>query len=122
MEKANGILSSENDLVVIAQELGSEVKEAKDVDFASFSIPEIGLEPAVVGTVTSIGEGEVSSAVKGNNGIYVVQVTSSTESTNADIITERDRLNTSLSYRADFQAYEAIRNSVEIEDKRSKFY
>ena len=35
---------------------------------------------------------------------------------------QQKRLAQSLGYRANYQAYEAQRNAVEIEDNRAKFY
>ncbi|NQU54459.1 MAG: SurA N-terminal domain-containing protein [Bacteroidetes bacterium] len=122
IEKANAALAGKTDLTAIATELGSTVKNAAGIDFNAFSIPGLGLEPAVVGTVTNLDVDKISEAVAGNNGVYIVKVTSIDEGTQEDVANEQVRLAQSLSFRANSQAFEAHRSSVEIVDKRAKFY
>ena len=116
-EKAEG-----NDMDAIASALETEVKDANNLGFNSFSIPGVGSEPAVIGTLSSLEKDQVSAPVRGNNGVFIVKVISIQEGTNEDLEAEQQRLAQSLGYRANYQAYEAQRNSVEIEDKRAKFY
>ncbi len=122
MEKASEALADEDDMVVIAQELGSEVLKAENINFASASIPGVGMEPKLTGKATTLEEGQLSGPVKGNNGVYIVQVTEISEGGNTSLAAERQTLTRNLAYRADMQAYEAIKEAAEIEDKRSKFY
>ncbi len=121
-EKANAAMSGKTDLSAIATELGSTVKNAASIDFNAYSIPGLGLEPAVVGTVVSLNVDQVSKPISGMNGVYIVKVTSVNEGVKNDIAAEQVSLAQSLSLRANSQAFEAHRNSVEIVDKRSKFY
>jgi len=122
MEKASEALANEDDIVVIAQELGSEVQKAENTNFASVSVPGAGMEPKLIGKATTLEEGQLSNPVKGNNGVYIVQVTEITEGDNTSLAAERQTLTRNLAYRADLQVYEAIKNAADIEDKRSKFY
>jgi peptidyl-prolyl cis-trans isomerase D len=123
IEKANAALSGKTDLAAIASELESTVQNVASIDFNAFSIPGLGLEPAVIGTVTTLDVDQISKAIAGNNAVFVVKVTSVDESNEeGDIAAEQTRLAQTLSNRANSQAFEAHRNSVEIVDKRSKFY
>ncbi|NQU84273.1 MAG: SurA N-terminal domain-containing protein [Mariniphaga sp.] len=122
IDKASGVLNGENDIIVIAQELGSEVNTAQNINFSLVSIPNVGLEPAVIGTVASLEEGKISVPVKGNNSVYIVEVTETIVGTIANIASEQQSITQNIAYRADLQAYEAIKNAAEIEDRRSKFY
>lgn len=122
MEKAGVALAGKTNLEVIASELGSTVKNAVGIDFNAFSIPGLGVEPAVIGTVTNLEVDNISGAISGNNGVYIVKVTSVDEGTEEDVANEQLRLAQNLSFRANSQAFEAHRNSVEIVDKRAKFY
>lgn len=63
---------------------GSFVNTAENVTFATPSIPNIGNEPKVVGTALSLGQGETSGLIEGNNGMYIVQVTGVTEASDLD--------------------------------------
>ncbi len=111
-----------NDLEAIASSLDTEVKDATGLTFNSFSIPGVGSEPAIIGTLASLEKDQVSAPVKGNNGVFLIKVISITEGTDEDVEAEQKRLAQSLGYRANYQAYEAQRNAVEIEDNRAKFY
>ncbi|WP_159517658.1 peptidylprolyl isomerase [Sunxiuqinia indica] len=110
------------DFEAAASALNTEVKDANGITFNSTSIPSIGLEPAVIGTMTTLSQDETSSPVVGNSGVYLVKVISKTEGSDENVQAEQQRLNQALSYRAAYQAYEAQKNAVEIEDKRAKFY
>lgn len=122
MNKASEALTDEDDMVVLAQELGSEVQTAENINFASVSVPGAGMEPGLIGKATALEEGQLSDPVKGNNGVYIVQVTEITEGNNISLAAEQQTLTQNLAYRTDMQAYEAIKNAAEIEDRRSKFY
>ncbi|MCK5729951.1 MAG: SurA N-terminal domain-containing protein [Draconibacterium sp.] len=121
-EKVNIALAGKTDLSVIAAELESTVKNAANIDFNTFSIPGLGLEPAVIGTIISLNVDQISSPVKGNNGVYVVKITSINQDVEEDIANEQIRLAQVMYSRATSQSFEAHRSSVEIVDKRSKFY
>ena len=123
VEKANAVLAGKTDMEAIASELGSTVKNATNIDFNAYSIPGLGLEPAVIGSVASLDVDQISKAIAGNNAVFVVKVTSVTEEgIEGDVVAEQARLAQTLSIRANSQAFEAHRSSVEIVDKRSKFY
>lgn len=111
-----------NDLEAISQKLNTEVKDANGITFSSTSIPAVGMEPALIGTVTNMKQDQLSAPIIGNNGVFIAKVVSVNESADEDVATEKTRLVQSLGYRANYQAYETIRKSAEIEDHRAKFY
>lgn len=121
-EKIKTAAAGKTDLFDIAQTLGTTVQSASNVNFNSFSIPGVGVEPAVIGTVASIEPNVVPAPVKGNNAVFLVKVSSVTEGTDTDLTGEKNRLAQSIGYRAGFQAYDAHQKAVEIVDKRAKFY
>ena len=119
---ADKLKSAGSDLASAASRLSTEVKEASGINFNSFSIPSIGFEPAVVGTVCSLPEGKVSTPIEGNNGVYLAKVTSFTTSTDADLKGEKNRIAQTLGYRAGSQVFESLKKVSEVVDKRAKFY
>ena len=119
---ADKLKNAGSDLASVASKLSTDVKEAAGVNFTSFSIPSLGFEPAVVGTVCSLPEGKVSAPIEGNNGVYLAKVTSFTTNTDADLKGEKNRIAQSLGYRAGSQVFESLKKVTEIVDKRSKFY
>ncbi|RKD86066.1 peptidylprolyl isomerase [Mangrovibacterium diazotrophicum] len=114
--------ASSDDIDAIASTLGTEVKSAANIHFDLYSVPVIGVEPAVVGTVVSMEQGKISAPIKGNNGVYITKVVAINELNNTNAEAEKARLEQSLAYRANYQAYEAQRSAAEIDDRRAKFY
>jgi len=121
-EKLKNAASGQSDLASIASRLSTDVKEAAGVNFASFSVPALGFEPAVIGTVCTLPEGKISAPVQGNNGVYLTKVSSVSNGSNTDLKGEKIRLAQTLNYRAGGQVFESLKKVVDIEDKRSKFY
>ena len=111
-----------SDLATVASKLSIEVKEASGVNFTSFSVPGLGLEPAVIGAVCSLPEGKLSSPIEGNNGVYLTKVTSFTTGTDTDLKGEKNRLTQSINSQVSSQLFESLKKLAEIDDKRSKFY
>ncbi|HYQ58085.1 MAG TPA: SurA N-terminal domain-containing protein [Draconibacterium sp.] len=122
VEKVKAAISENADIASVATALDAEVQSASDINFITYSVPGIGLEPAVVGTATTLETGKISEPIAGNNGVFVVEVTSINEGAGADVATEKMRLAQTNAYRVSSELFEAYRNSVEIEDKRAKFY
>lgn len=121
-EKLNTAMAESTDLGAIANSMETEVQSANGINFNSFSIPGVGLEPEVIGTVATLDVDQISKPIKGNNGVFVVMVTSETQNPAGSIEAEQTRLAQTLNYRATSEAFTAHRNAVEIEDKRAKFY
>jgi peptidyl-prolyl cis-trans isomerase D len=122
VEKAKTVMNGKTDLDAIASELGTTVRNAANVNFTSIQIPGIGMEPKVVGTATNIPPDQISQPVEGNNGVYIVKVTSVNEGGDQDVENEKTRLAQNLTFRASSQAYNAHREKAEVEDHRAKFY
>ena len=123
VNKIKKSMTGNTDLLVLANELGTEVKNANDINFNSYSIPGEGLEPAVIGTVTSLNVDKVDGPIAGNNGVFVVQVTAKNDvPSTMSVKSEQMRLAQTLGYRAASSVIKTHRNAVEIEDKRAKFY
>jgi len=120
--KANEVLKNNSDITSVASALGTEVENATGVNFNSYSVPGMGLEPKVIGTVASIDVDKISAPIAGNSGVYIVMVTSENEGAGVNVAAEQSRLAQTNSYRVANQAFTTHRSSVEIEDKRAKFY
>ncbi len=122
-EKATAALEGDSDLHSIAGKLNTTVEKASDINFNSFQLSGVGLEPAVIGTASSLEVNQVSKPIVGNNGVFIVQVTSVNNPENMqDVASEQNRLAQSISYRTGSQVIKAHEDAVEIIDKRSKFY
>jgi peptidyl-prolyl cis-trans isomerase D len=121
-EKLKNASSGQSDLASVASKLSTTVKDASGVNFTSYSVPSLGFEPAVIGTVATLAEGKVSAPIQGNNGVYLAKVTTISNASNTDLKGEKSRLAQSMNYRAGGQVFESLKKEVDIVDKRSKFY
>ena len=82
-----------------------------------------GFEPNVVGAFYGVKQGQLSNPVVGNSGVYVVSTESIKETAAPkDLTALKKQLESQLQPRANFEAYNALKELAEIEDNRSKFY
>jgi len=96
--------------------------ESSAVSFSSFSVPGIGIEPQLIGAVSGTDEGVISRPVSGINGVFLFTVTNISEPDDFGIESARERLRVTFFNRSMSEPIQALRNSVKIEDMRSKFY
>lgn len=107
----------------IAQKVGAEVQSASGINFNSYQVPGAGFEPSLVALAAFSPANTVSNPVKGENGVYMVNVTGvSTQSNTPDVAAEKAQLIQSSQYKVDYKAFEALRAKSEIKDNRIKFY
>ncbi len=115
-------MAGKTDLASLASSLGSTVGKAQDINFESYSIPGLGIEPAIAGVASALEAGAVSAPFAGSNGVYVVKAVSVNKGIDNDITNEKNQSKMALGYRVSVQAFEALRESAGILDKRAKFY
>jgi len=106
----------------VASAMGLAVQEATQINFRSYTVPGAGNEPALISAATAAKQGVVAGPVKGENGVFMLTVNSSTPTNNEDLKQLRDRLASTYQMRGSYEAYEALRKAANIVDKRYKFY
>jgi peptidyl-prolyl cis-trans isomerase D len=106
----------------VARSMGLNVQEATQVNFRSYTVPGAGSEPALIAAASSAKQGVVAGPVKGENGVYMLMVNSVTSPAGEDLKLIQNRLATTFKVRGSYEAYEALRKSANIVDKRYKFY
>jgi len=103
--------------------IGSGVKTANDINFSSFSIPGIGPEPKVLGVAFGLAEGEESTVIEGENGVYVVRVDKITPADeNANLDLTKNTVGRNLTSRVDYEVFEALKEKGGVVDNRHKYY
>ena len=115
-------MAGKTDLPSLASSLGVAVGQAQDINFESYSIPGLGIEPAVAGVASALEPGTVSKPVAGSNGVYVVKAVNVNKGVDTDIANEKYQSKMAMGYRVSVQAFEALRENAAIVDKRAKFY
>jgi peptidyl-prolyl cis-trans isomerase D len=121
-ERLRKAREGKNDLSSIGVALGSQVKSVNDINFNSQFIPDLGMEPAVIGTAVSIAPNIISEPVKGESGVYLVKVNSAKQNEAGDVKAEKNRLAQEYMYRSANQSLEIHKKAVKVEDKRPVFY
>ncbi len=120
--KFNEAMQNNQDLEALAANLNTEVLEATDITFRSYSVPGAGIEPKLVATATSMNQDELSAPIQGENNVFVVKVTSVTTEENSNADLQQMQTMTQYQNRANYEAFEALKETANIVDKRSKFY
>ncbi|MBT8322293.1 MAG: peptidyl-prolyl cis-trans isomerase, partial [Eudoraea sp.] len=87
------------------------------------TIPGAGREPAVVGTAFAMNEGDTSQLIKGETGIFLIELTKKEAAPALEnYATYAGNLQSSNALRVNNAVYTALKNKAEIEDNRSVFY
>lgn len=110
------------DLNAIASKLNTKVETVDKLSFSSYTLPNAGFEPVVVGTVGSLAENVVTGPIDGNNGVFAVSVSAVNTDEQTDLSAEKLRLANTYQSRAYYEAYEALKKNANIVDKRYNFY
>ena len=106
----------------IARSMGLTVQEATKVDFRAYTVAGAGTEPSLIAAASVAKQGVVAGPVKGTNGVYMLLANNVTPAQGDDIKLLHDRLKTTFQMRGTYEAYDALRKSANIIDKRYKFY
>ncbi|WP_457617166.1 SurA N-terminal domain-containing protein [Lutibacter sp.] len=108
-------------LAEIAKNNNETVRTASMVTLASPLLPGVGNEPAVVGAMSAIKLNQVSDAIEGEKGVFVIKVTKREEPVKLDNYDNfRKRIVTQLQGRT-YLLNQVLRESADIVDNRAKF-
>ena len=120
-KKMNENLADANSMENLATEMGLTIKRANNVNYNSVRIPNIGSEPKIAGAAAALEEGKLSYPIKGENGVYIIEVKNITKQDISPQIYKQRELQ-QMQRTAAFRAYEALKEAADIKDKRYKFY
>lgn len=107
----------------IATKMNLIVEKADNLTFASYNIPAVGREDALIGTATAMKNGAISKVIKGDNGVFVVFINAVNEAAlPRDFKGKQKEMEQAANGRVDYEMYDALREKAEIEDHRGKFF
>jgi peptidyl-prolyl cis-trans isomerase D len=106
----------------IASRESSKIQEAAQVNFRSYSVPGAGVEPALIGAASVADQNVVNGPVKGNNGVFMINVNNIVTANSEDLKLLKERLTATYQMRGTYEAYEALKKKANVIDKRYKFY
>jgi peptidyl-prolyl cis-trans isomerase D len=99
------------------------VTSSSDLKLNANSMPSVGFDPVVIGSVFSLESGKRSIPIAGENGVVIADLQNKTE---APAIGEfgmfKSQLLQGLSSRGGYYITEALKEAAKVEDKRYKFY
>jgi peptidyl-prolyl cis-trans isomerase D len=115
--------ADKNSLDALSSATDKEIETASAVTQENTVLAGAGTEPYVIGTAFSMDINQVSDLIEGNNGVYMIEVTSKEiaqekESYKAYASALQNEENT----RINSSIYEALRSSAQIEDNRQLYY
>ncbi len=107
----------------LAATMNLQIKTANNINFNSYQFGEAGVEPYIIGESTSVSTKEMSKPLKGNSGVFVVQVTNKSKgNTPYNQKLEMEQLNSRLTQALPFQIIQDLKKKHNVEDNRSRFY
>jgi peptidyl-prolyl cis-trans isomerase D len=106
-----------------AASLGLEVTNIQNLRFTSNNLQGFGAEPAVVGSAFALEANSLSSPIKGNAGVFMIEVIEKTPAGEPEnIATQQNQLKNTFRNRVPNEAFRALRESAEVKDNRHMFY
>lgn len=116
-------MQGKTDLNALASELGVAQQTATDLPLNSYSLPGGFTEYGVVGQVFALENGQTSVPLKGETGVYVVNVTNKTAAPEPqDLNIDKAGLVQRARSRVDGGLFNALKEAVGVTDQRNKFY
>ena len=112
-----------NNLEEIASNLDIESRMVENLRFNQSNLQGFGNEPAVIGAVFAMESGSRPQTVKGNAGVYMVEIIEMLEAVEPDTwANQRRQLKDAFRNRVPAEAFRAIEQSADITDKRHRFF
>ncbi len=127
MNKKKGEILSERmkgqSLEVLAGKYKVDIDTLTGISFASNFLGDLGSEPKVIATASSLALNKVSAPVAGNSGVFVVQVTNKPEPAAAsDLAPTKRTLSNASRNQIATQLVATMLKSAKLQDNRSNFY
>lgn len=121
-EKIMAEMKGQTDLNSLAAKVGSSVQNANDVNFASFSVQGIGVEPELQGIAFTLGQGNTSVPIKGKRGVYVIRIDNESKADASSLSMNKAQIESNYKGRSRYESFVALRDKTDIKDNRIKFY
>jgi len=121
MQRLQQEMNATPSLDLLAQKESVKVDTVYDITFASYALPAVGFEPAVIAAATVSPVQKLAGPVKGNTGVFVLQVfAENTQEVSREIV--NSRLANSYLNRANYEPINVLKKLANIKDMRAKFY
>jgi peptidyl-prolyl cis-trans isomerase D len=106
----------------IASKLGLTTEKSENLTFSAYNVAAIGREDALIGSASAMKAGSTSKAIKGDNGVFVVNVLSVKDAVlPQDFKAKQKEIEQMNTGRVDYDLFDALKEKANIEDHRGKF-
>ncbi len=127
MNKKKGEILAERmkgqSLEALAGKYKVDIDTLNGISFASNFLGDLGSEPKVIATASSLALNKVSAPVAGNSGVFIVQVTNKPEPAAAsDLAPTKRTLSNASRNQIATQLVATMLKSAKLQDNRSNFY
>ena len=110
-------------LYQLAPKVKATAEKVDNQAFANATVMGIGREGAVVGNVFAMKANKISEPIKGDAGVFVVQVSEIIAPPPAkDYKANQTQVQGALKQRVDYELFEALKEKADVQDNRAKFY
>lgn len=123
-EKFIELMSGSQNLAEAAKKANAQIMDAANVTFDNANITGAGNEPEVVAKVYTLQQGQMTAKpLKGQNGVFMVQLVNVTEPAETEVTTIKNSMQSAYSSRVSSrQAIDALKEKAKIKDNRAKFF
>ena len=116
-------MAGTTDLNELASQEGLSIETAENVSFSSPALPNIGLEPNVVGKAMSLEKGQLSVPIQGNSGVFVIAIENKSIPPQANIAQSRANAIQGMNSVIESGAvFNALKEKADLTYNRAKFY
>ncbi len=107
----------------IAAKMGLQVEKAPGLSFSAYNVANIGREDALIGTAAVMKAGTISKAIKGDNGVFIVNAATVNPAVlPKDFKGKQKELEQASGSKVDYELYDVLKEKANIEDHRGKFF
>lgn len=122
IDKAVAAMNGAKTIDAIAAKLSTQAMPAQSVTFGSNYLPGLGQEPALLGAISNLKQGEISKPVKGQQGVFIVAVESVTKPAELkDLAAAKQSLQAATQNRS-YEAFNALKEKAKVKDNRGRYY
>ena len=115
--------TDKNSLDALSAATDKEIETASAVTQENTVLAGAGIEPYIIGTAFAMELNQPSTLIEGNNGVYMIEVTSKEIAEELESYKAyANALQNEENIRINNTIYEALRSSAEIEDNRQLYY
>lgn len=122
VEKFEGAIDKAQTADELAKALETVVAKAPAVGYNTGSVPYIGNDPIIIGSIMGTPTGKRSEIIEGANAVAVVYTLSENQFELPEISSKQDELNQTANMRYASSYVEALLDKYEVKDQRYRFY